>query len=54
MTGGYKGRPMEVHARLPEISDALFLRWLQFDALPNSAAEAFFFSSIGRSASPIP
>ena len=23
MTGGYKGRPMEVHARLPEISDAL-------------------------------
>ncbi len=29
MTGAYKGRPMEVHARLPEISDALFLRWLQ-------------------------
>ena len=28
MTGEYKGRPMEVHARLPEISDALFLQWL--------------------------
>ena len=28
MTGEYKGRPMQVHARLPEISDALFLQWL--------------------------
>ena len=28
MTREYKGRPMEVHARLPEISDALFLQWL--------------------------
>ena len=29
MTGCYKGQPMEVHARLPEISDAHFERWLQ-------------------------
>ncbi len=29
MTGGYKGQPMEVHARLPEISDEHFVRWLR-------------------------
>ncbi len=29
LTGSYKGRPMEVHARLPEVSNELFARWLQ-------------------------
>jgi hemoglobin len=29
MTGSYKGQPMEVHARLPEISDEHFERWLR-------------------------
>jgi hemoglobin len=29
MTGRYKGQPMEVHARLPEISDEHFARWLE-------------------------
>ena len=29
MTGCYKGQPMEVHARLPEISDEHFERWLR-------------------------
>ena len=28
MTGRYKGAPMQVHAALPEISTALFDRWL--------------------------
>jgi len=28
LTGRYKGRPMDVHAQLPEISDELFTRWL--------------------------
>lgn len=29
LTGSYKGQPMEVHARLPEISDEHFERWLR-------------------------
>jgi hemoglobin len=47
MTGDYKGRPMEVHARIPEISDALFLRWLQLfqraarEQCPPEAASLF-------------
>ena len=29
MSGRYKGRPMPVHAAIPEISDEHFLRWLK-------------------------
>ena len=29
MSGRYKGRPMPVHAAIPEISDEHFVRWLQ-------------------------
>ena len=29
MSGRYKGRPMPVHAAIPEISDEHFSRWLQ-------------------------
>lgn len=28
MTGRYKGRPMPVHAGIPDVSEAHFLRWL--------------------------
>jgi hemoglobin len=47
MTGCYKGQPMEVHARLPEISDAHFERWLQLfkrsarECCPSEAALLF-------------
>jgi len=29
MSGRYKGRPMPVHAAIPDISDAHFVRWLE-------------------------
>ena len=29
MSGRYKGRPMPVHAAIPEISDEHFVRWLK-------------------------
>lgn len=32
MSGRYKGRPMPVHAAIPDISDAHFQRWLQLFA----------------------
>ena len=47
MTGSYKGQPMEVHARLPEISDEHFERWLQLfqrtasECCPSDAALLF-------------
>ena len=47
LTGRYKGRPMDVHARLPEISDELFQRWLRLfgraarEHCPAEAAQLF-------------
>jgi hemoglobin len=47
LTGSYKGRPMDVHAQLPEISDELFERWLQLfrraarEHCPPAAAHLF-------------
>ena len=47
MTGCYKGQPMEVHARLPEISDEHFERWLRLfqrtasECCPSEAARLF-------------
>ncbi|HEY8030979.1 MAG TPA: group III truncated hemoglobin [Methylocella sp.] len=47
LTGSYKGRPMDVHAQLPEISNELFERWLQLfrraarEHCPPAAAHLF-------------
>jgi hemoglobin len=47
MTGRFKGAPMAVHARLPEIGEAHFARWLQLfretaaEACPPPAAALF-------------
>ncbi len=47
MSGRYKGRPMPVHAAIPEISDAHFVRWLGLFAetateiCPPEAAQLF-------------
>jgi hemoglobin len=47
LSGRYKGRPMPVHAAIPEISDAHFARWLSLFAetateiCPPEAAQLF-------------
>jgi hemoglobin len=47
MTGCYKGRPIEVHARLPNLSDKHFARWLELfrgtarELCPPEAARSF-------------
>ena len=47
MSGRYKGRPMPVHAAIPEISDEHFVRWLKLfgdtadDVCPPQAAHLF-------------
>lgn len=47
MTGRYKGRPMPVHAAIPEISRAHFERWLELfrrtarSVCPGAAADLF-------------
>ena len=47
MSGRYKGRPMPVHAAIPEISDAHFGRWLALfgetaaEVCPPQAAHLF-------------
>jgi hemoglobin len=47
MTGRYKGTPMQVHAKLPDISREHFERWLALfrataeDVCPDSAARLF-------------
>jgi hemoglobin len=47
MSGRYKGRPMPVHAAIPEISDEHFARWLKLfgetatDVCPPQAAHLF-------------
>jgi hemoglobin len=39
MSGRYKGRPMPVHAAIPEISDDHFVRWLKL--FGDTAGEVF-------------
>ena len=47
MTGSYRGRPMPVHASIPEMSKAHFTRWLEIfgdkarSVCPPRAAELF-------------
>lgn len=47
LTGAYKGRPMPVHAALPDIDDHHFARWLALfaetarEVCPAAAAELF-------------
>lgn len=47
LTGTYKGRPMPVHAALPDLADRHFARWLELfaqtaaDVCPPAAAALF-------------